>query len=375
MTLKKRESKGIQMVINNDVRPVNQSKFLVRSQSKTNEWYEVTWQRNRWCCNCEDYAKRQSRCKHIYAVRYYFMLREVTLGVKNLDVEASCPKCHSDDFAVKCGLRYNRSGPVQRYYCKRCKKWFTDRTGFEGMKNQATAIASALDLYYRGLSLRQIAEHLESLYGIKVSYGAIYYWLKKYVELIHSYIKDFQVKTSERWHADDTIIKVRGRDLVMWSLLDSESRYLVALHVSKRKSTEDACLLFSRGLKTSENKPLEIITDGLPSYGKAIEKEFAEKSGRTNSKIIHIQGPLTGPVNNNKIERFYGTLKGRIRTMHHLNSEKGAETFAKGFPIYYNFVKTHKALGNKTPAQAAGILADKSTWVDLIFKATSKSES
>jgi transposase-like protein len=302
------------------------------------------------------------------------MLKQVTLSVKNIDVQASCPKCCSNDFAVKCGLRYNRSGLVQRYYCKRCKKWFTDRIGFEGMKNQATAIVSALDLYYRNLSLRQIGEHLESLYGIKVSYGAIYYWLKKYVELIHSYIKNFQAKNSERWHADDSLIKVSGRDLVVWSLLDSETRFLIAVHISRRKSTEDASLLLTKGLKASENKPLEIVTDGLPSYRKAIEKEFSEKYSNTCSKIIHIQGPLTGSVNNNKIERFYGLFKGRIKSMYHLNSTKGAETFSKGFRIHYNFVRGHKALGNKTPAQAAGISPVKSTWGDLIVKATRNSE-
>lgn len=235
------------------------------------------------------------------------------------------------------------------------------------MKNQATVIVAALDLYYRGLSLRQITEHLESLYGVKVSYGAIYYWLRKYVQLVHTYIhRDLRVKTSERWHADDTVVKVQGRNLVIWGLLDSQTRFFIARHVSERKTAEEASQLIRKGLNASKDLPLEIVTDGLPSYGKAIGKEFSN----TDKNIVHLQGPLTGPLNNNKMERFYGTLKGRIRIMGHLNNAAGAEMFTKGFFIYYNFVRKHKALKGFTPAEVAGVADGKLSWMQLIQEAS-----
>ena len=54
------------------------------------------------------------------------------------------------------------------------------------MKNQAKIIATALDLYFRGLSLRKISEHFETLYQAKVSYTSVYYWLSKYVEIVEA---------------------------------------------------------------------------------------------------------------------------------------------------------------------------------------------
>jgi len=60
MTLSKRESKSIQIIANKGVIPVNQSKFLVHSQSKSNKHYEVTWRKNHWHCNCEDYTSTLS---------------------------------------------------------------------------------------------------------------------------------------------------------------------------------------------------------------------------------------------------------------------------------------------------------------------------
>jgi transposase-like protein len=314
-----------------------------------------------------DFLERKVRCKHIYAVFYYLMLREVTIGVKKAEPEPVCKTCGSSKFLVKAGFRYNRSGPLQRFYCKRCNTYSADRYGFEKMKTQAFAIVSALDLYFRGISLRQISEHLLSLFGIDVSYGTIYNWIRKYVELVHEFTKDLKLPTSERWHADETSTRVRGRQTIIWSLLDSETRILVAFHISRRKNVEEASVLLRKGLAASENYPSEIVTDGLPSYAKAIEMEFNKTCTNAGSKVMHILGPLVGKINNNKIERFNGLVKARIRAMSHFNNETGTETFEKGFPIYYNWIRGHKALRGQAPAIASGNVGLPCTWLDLIL--------
>lgn len=93
---------------------------------------------------------------------YYLAIQNLSIASKKLTNEKRCRWCGLDDMVIKKGIRYNRSGPVQIYYCKRCKKKFSSRTGFEGMKSRASAVVTALDLYFRGLSLRQVAQHLES---------------------------------------------------------------------------------------------------------------------------------------------------------------------------------------------------------------------
>jgi len=369
----KREIKAIQFLAKgNNIKPINKSKFLVRSQSNPGRWYSVVWERDQWCCDCEDYLKRRVRCKHIYAVSYFLALREITNGVRNSEDESICKKCHSDKFLVKYGFRHNQSGSVQKVYCKRCNKWSTNRGGFEKMKNQAVTIVSALDLYFRGISLREVTQHLQSTFGIDVSYGTIYNWIKKYVELVQSYTKDLKAITSERWHADDTLIKVRGRQMVMWSLLDSEMRHLIALHISRKKSKKEAAILFNKGKKSSKTFPNEIVTDGLPSYDGAIKSEFNRKNGvpRSGQKVLHILGPLVGKINNNRIERFHRGVKERIRAMGQLNSVEGAKMFAKGFQIHYDFIREHKALNGRTPAEMTKICEQKMNWLQLIKKAS-----
>jgi transposase-like protein len=165
---------------------------------------------------------------------------------------------------------------------------------------------------------------------------------------------------------DDTLVRVSGRHMVLWTLLDSETRFLLSLHISSKRGAEEAQTLIRKGLKTAKTKPSELISDGLASYREAIEREFKSKTNK--HEVIHVKGPLTAGFNN-KIERFHGVLKNRVKTMGKLNSEKTAETFAKGFELYYNFIKPHKALNKRTPAQAAGLTPEKNNWLYLIRRA------
>ena len=202
-----KENKGIQIVMKGDVKKQNDGRFQVRSQSDRDTWYDVIWEKNRWICSCLDHQKRGNKCKHEFAIKYFLMLERIKFNSECFGEENRCPLCKETTDVIKRGVRINRSGLLQRYYCKTCERRFTGRpVGFEGMKNRVDIIATSLDLYYRGLSLRQIVEHLEMAYKENVSHGTIYYWIKKYVKLISEYTQGLMIGTSERWHADETVL-------------------------------------------------------------------------------------------------------------------------------------------------------------------------
>jgi hypothetical protein len=72
------------------------------------------------------------------------------------------------------------------------------------------------------------------------------------------------------------------------------------------------------------------------------------------TKVDHIaKCGITKPhTNNNRVERLNGTLRERVKVQ-------------RGQRIYYNFVKPHRALDGKTPAEKAGIKG-KNKWLSLI---------
>ena len=269
----KREIVAIQLLEkHNAIKQIDESVFSVSSQSDPNKRYQVSWCRNRWLCNCPDYQKNRKRCKHIYAVNYYQALKQIACGVIDTEIDKTCPQCNSTKNVIRRGPRYNLSGPKQTYYCKTCKKRFGGTTGFSKMKKEPAAIVLALDLYFKGLSLRKITEHLRIIYDIQVTHVTVYNWIKRYVKLIQKYVNSDTINVSERWHADETVINLKGSYVNMWALMDDELKFVIASRISKTRETKHARDLIEEGLQKSDKKPTEIITDGLPSYKKAIEE-------------------------------------------------------------------------------------------------------
>ena len=173
-----------------------------------------------------------------------------------------------------------------------------------------------------------------------------------------------KVDSSGRWHGDETILRVKGKHLVLWSLLDSENRLLLAKHISEGKSAEEATTLFNKGLKKTQDPPSEIITDAAPCYVKAIDQKFGKE---LHEPVIHVQSSLSGPITNNRLERYHRTLRQRFKTVSSLHSEETAGIFTDGFNVFYNNIKTHRALGT-TPAEASG-LNEGASWAALIQRA------
>ena len=81
---------------------------------------------------------------------------------------------------MKAGLRKNKSGFVQKYFCKSCEKYFVRRNGFENMKTKPEIIIDALDLRAKGLSLRKIQGFILQKYKVKIERSNILYWQNKF---------------------------------------------------------------------------------------------------------------------------------------------------------------------------------------------------
>lgn len=353
--MKKRELAAVKLLAQEGgVRKVDDRTFLVRSQSDPSRWYRVTWGDDRWECDCPDFLKRRRKCKHIYAVGYHLARGELASSVA-----VRCPECGSPD-VVRRGMRHNRRGPVQTYSCKRCGVRFTPGA-FRGMRCSPSAIVAALDLFFRGISTRQIAEHLRMCYGIKVSHSSVHGWIRKYTQLVGEHLSAISPRVGERWHADETVVRVGGRHMNLWMLLDSETRFLIAARITEGKREEDARALLREGAKKC-SPPTEIVTDGNPSYIEAVRKEIPPDA-------VHISAPLSSGLNN-RIERLCGTIKDRLKAMRGFRNERGAEMFVKGFALHYNFVREHKALG-RTPAEEAGLRS--MSWTDLLETASQHS--
>ncbi|MGC8558772.1 MAG: IS6 family transposase [Nitrososphaeria archaeon] len=353
MVFKKREQLGMELMISGAVKQASESSFQVKSQHRE-AYYDVQWKDKGWVCSCEDFKKNHRKCKHIYAVQYFLMLRKISLGLDTTEEQVKCPKCGSTDI-IRRGFRDSKKERVQRYSCRACGFRFS-----ESLQSRTAGyiIVSALDLYFRGLSLRQVSEHLDATYGVTVSPATVLRWLRKFSEIADELLQK-KVK-SERWGVDETIVHLSGRKIALWTLMDLDTRLLIAVQVSRNRDETQARNLFEIGKKVA-GTPMEIISDGAKFYSPAISESMK------GSEILHVSGPgLASQVNNNKVERLNGTIKKRVKSIGAFRSLETATMFAKGFRFYYNFVKPHRSLSGKTPAQAAGISDRKLKWKELV---------
>jgi putative transposase len=310
---------------------------------------------------------RHMKCKHAFAVEISIRMREqVKRNVVIAPLNTSrCLYCGSEQI-VKDAIRHNKKYDMQRYLCKACGKRFSVNVGFEGMKASPQVITSAMQLYFTGESLRNVQKFLK-LQGVSVSHVSILKWIRKYVKLMNEYLEKIKPNVSDTWRADELYIKIKGDMKYLFALMDDETRYWIAQEVAETKYKHDARQLFQLGMKATGKKPMTLVTDGLPAYHDAFNKEFwTMKKPRTE----HINAiKLSGNMNNNKMERLNGEIRDREKTMRGL---KTTDTpILTGYQLFHNYIRPHKGLDGKTPSEACGItIKGQNKWLTLIQNAS-----
>ncbi len=342
------------------------NKYTVQSQSNPREYYTVhRYQENRWACTCMHHQATHEDCIHILAVKFQQSLKQTTDN--DFKIEESCDKCGSHNI-VKNGKRKNKSGVVNTYLCKQCGYRFTDSNGPRRRRTDPELIALALDLYFRGLSVRKVSEHFQQVYNLKVSHMTVYRWVRDYSNLAARWMDSENTRSGRRWHIDETVMKVDGGHRYLWNVMDSESRYLLATHVSEDRSLVNTRTPIKKAKKATRDRPSEVFTDGMVTYPKAISKELGiSRKGHKSYWSPHKKvKSIRAPESNNRIERFHGTEKERTKVMRGFDKDYGCASLMEGFRVHYNLVKSHQALGC-TPSEATGkINLNGFRWLEII---------
>ncbi len=363
-----REQRGLNIAnIEGQINRISNHTYKVKSQNGNGE-YEVLRTKSGWMCSCPDHTYRYVKCKHIYAVEYSNKIRKhvEVRRIEPLVSISNCMYCNSSNI-VKDGVRHNKHGDIQKYYCRECERYFSFNVGFEKMKHNPQAVTTAMQLYFSGESLRNTQRSLR-LIGVKVSHQTVYNWIKKYVGLMENYLKKIKPNVGDTWRADEIWMKIRGDRKYLFALMDDETRFWIAQEVANSKFKHDARKLFKMGKEATGKSPKKIITDGLPAYHDAYKKEFWTQKKETRAEHIrHIK--IQGDMNNNKMERLNGEIRDREKVMRGL---KNTDTpILKGYQIFHNYIRPHGGLNGKTPAEACGIeIEGENKWMTLIQNAS-----
>ena len=270
-------------------------------------------------------------------------------------VSLRCPAC-GNEHVIKKGKQSGK----QRYQCKACSKKFNASGNTPGRRFPPEVTGAAVRMFYAGMSYKRIAEHIEDLYDVKEpSKATIYEWVRDYTREAVDEMADHPAHTSGHWVADEMVVWVGGEKYWNWNIMDSETRYVLASHLSKRRDTRAATAVMRKAKAASEEPPKSIKTDKWRAYDKAIAKVFPD------AKHIKSEG-LTAELNNNQSERLQGTFRQRTKTLRGLDTQASGQLYLDGWTLDYNLFRKHHSLRNRTPAQAARVDAPYSEWEDVV---------
>lgn len=273
--------------------------------------------------------------------------------IKNKVVK--CKYCSSNAI-----VKFGTFEGVQRHWCKDCKRKFADNDALPKMRTPVNVIASALSCYYGGMPLDAIQRHLQQQFGIYYSEMGIYNWVKRFSKQAIDRVKDFKPVVGDTWIADETCLKVGGKNTWFWDIIDVKTRYLLASRLSLSRTTKDVVLLMNEARRKAGKSPKRIITDKLSAYIDGIELVFGADTEHIWSE------PFTDTNSTNTIERFQGTLKDRTKVV--ARSFKNMDTarlLTEAWLVHYNFFKEHEALGNIPPAVKIGATPIRD-WAEVI---------
>ncbi len=357
------------------IESVAPTQYKVHSQSHPEKVYTVEVSRDRWTCACDFFAQTHLHCIHILAVKFRSGFVEPTAEPERV----VCVRCQSGDVIAN-GKRHNKSGTITRYLCKTCGFRFTGKDGFQRRRSEPEKIALALDLYFRGMSLRQIVEHFQQVYKLKVSHMTIYNWIGHYSKLAAEWMDSQNAKVGEKWHVDETVVNVNGEQRYLWNVMDSDTRMLLATHLSRTRSIPETRTPLRKAKSVTDVRPELVFTDGMHSYKLAVRKEFKRRyqvgEGAGTRSYFHnphrVVPSIKAKRSNNRIERLHGTEKSRTKVMRAFDQDHGAAMLMDGWRVHYDMVRNHQAIG-KTPAEAAGIPSLAGfKWHELLKLATTR---
>jgi putative transposase len=267
-----------------------------------------------------------------------------------------CRFCGSDEV-----WRYGKNRlKVQRYKCAKCGKVFLDVDALPKMRVAIRQLGDIMGQYYGGMSYKEIRRQFKQQHNIEMSRSSFHRWLTKFTKIAVDEASKCQPKVGDIWVADECVLKIGGKNIWCWDIIDSDTRFLLATHLSPSRTTLDAKKLMEKAVKVAGKAPRLVITDSLQAYIDGIELVFG-----SDTKHIQSQPFAEGSISTNLIERWHSTLKTRTEIMRGLKGIKTAQALLDGWLVHYNYFRPHESLNDKTPAEVAGV-AKKFSYKDWL---------
>lgn len=188
------------------------------------------------------------------------------------------------------------------------------------------------------LSLRNVEDLLFER-GIDVCHETVRFWWGRFGPLFAADIRRQRASRMRgfrhwSWSLDEMVVKINGETHYLWRAVDHEGEVLES-YVTKARDKAAALTFMKKALKR-HGSPEKIITDGLRSYGAAMN----ELGNRHKQEV--------GRHSNNRAENSHLPLRRRERAMLRFRKMKSLQKFASVHANVLNHFQLERHLVDRT---------------------------
>ncbi|KAB0264921.1 IS6 family transposase [Microvirga brassicacearum] len=205
---------------------------------------------------------------------------------------------------------------------------------FKGRQFDRSVILLCVRWYLAyNLSLRDLEEMMAER-GISVDHATIHRWVVRYSPELLERFNQRKRAVSQRWHVDETYIKVRGQWRYLYRAIDSNGD-TVEFWFSERRNLAAAKRFLSKAMKR-HGRPERIVIDGSQTNREAIVScdtaNRLQDRSRRKLKPIRIRQSC---YLNNRIEQDHRRIKRRVRPMLGFKSMDSARAILSGIEMIH----------------------------------------
>jgi putative transposase len=206
-----------------------------------------------------------------------------------------------------------------------------DRSPYHGYRFPPEIIAHAVWLYYRfQLSFRDVQDLLAER-GVTVSHETVRQWCTRFGAAFAAELRRRRVRPGDKWHLDEVLLKINGKDHWLWRAADQHGVVLDIL-VQPRRDQQAAERFLRQVVDGIGCEPRVVITDKLASYPPAIRRVLPNSEPRRHKRL------------NNRAENSHLPTRKRERILQRFKSAEQAQRFLGPFSAVSNHFRPRRHL-------------------------------
>jgi transposase-like protein len=275
-------------------------------------------------------------------------------------VAVTCKYCGLTE-VTKCGS-YNG---IPRYWCKLCHHKFKADDHLFHMGVPLLCVSDTLNMYYRGIEISQIREHLNKTHNYYPRRSVVHQWIDKYTNRAVTSLKGDFPKVGDIWIASETMLKQNKINIWLFDVMDIKTGFLLASRAVTKRKVEAFKLTLQNAFSRSGKEPKLIIAYMSYYAFDALERRAIEcKAEHINRKKASISGE-----NKEAVESFVTVIGERKLILRKLRTIDSVNKFLDGWSVHHNYFKSFK-LNGISPALSAGIEPVFKCWKDVCQRTT-----